>query len=88
MSKNVSLLPPHCCIPEPQIIFHPERVEDRDIHPLKGLYKFGPYSRSQINHVIDPIRLAVIAPCGDMDNVGALIDELSKQHSPKEELIL
>ena len=86
MSENISLLPPHCCIPEPQIIFHPERVEDRDIHPLKGLYKFGPYSRSQINHVIDPIRLAVISPYGEMDNIGALIDELNQQHSPKERI--
>jgi hypothetical protein len=84
MSKKNSLFPPHRCISEPQIIFHPDRIEDRDIHPLKGLYKFGPYSRSQINHVIDPIRLAVIAPFGEMDNVDALIDELNQSHSPEE----
>ena len=84
MSENISRLPSHCCLPEPQIIFHPERAEDRDIHPLKGLYRFGPYSRSQINHVIDPIRLGVIAPTGEMKNIYSLINELNKKHPPTE----
>ena len=34
--------------PEAELVFHPERTSDRDIHPLRGLAKFGPYSRSMM----------------------------------------
>ena len=35
---------PHICLPEPSLSFHPDRPSDREVHPLHGLLRFGPYS--------------------------------------------
>jgi len=53
---------PHVCLREPKLAFHPERMSDRDIHPLKGLLRFGPYSSGLVP---DPIRVATISPAGE-----------------------
>jgi hypothetical protein len=44
------------------LAFHPDRLSDRDIHPLNGLLRFGPYSSG---FVLDPIRVATLAPAGE-----------------------
>ena len=43
-----SEIAPHICLPEPSLIFHPDRISDREIHPLRGLLRFGPYSAGHI----------------------------------------
>ena len=35
---------PHTWLPEPKLAFHPDRSSDWEIHPLRGLLRFGPYS--------------------------------------------
>ena len=57
-----SQLASHICLSEPKLSFHPERQTDRDIHPLLGLLRFGPYSSGLMP---DPIRVATIAPAGE-----------------------
>jgi hypothetical protein len=84
MSKLVSQFPPHRCLSEPEILFHPERDGDRHKHPLEGLLQFGPYSRSLVNAVIDPIRIAVIAPHDGLTPVRDLILEMDQRHKPRE----
>ena len=39
-----SEIAPHIWLPEPKLAFHPERASDRDIHPLRGLLRYGHYS--------------------------------------------
>lgn len=73
-------LPGHQRLPEPDLVFHPERTQDRNAHPLRGLLEFGPYSRSLINPVLDPIRVATLAPHGEGRRLRALIKELSAPH--------
>ena len=34
----------HVWLPEPKLAFHPDRSSDSEIHPLRGLLRFGPYS--------------------------------------------
>jgi hypothetical protein len=80
----IAQLPAHKCIPEPELIFHPERQQDRHIHPLVGLVNYGPYSRSLVNHVLDPIRLGVIAPHGGLQAIDRLLNELEQRHKPRE----
>jgi hypothetical protein len=80
----VSKLPAHQFLPEPELAFHPERREDRDIHPLRGLVRYGPFSRALVNSVIDPIRVATVGPYGKLLDVKRLLDELERQHHPKE----
>lgn len=78
MSSEVA---PHVCLPEPRLTFHPDRVSDRDIHPLRGLVRFGPYSRGWVP---DPIRIATIAPAGDSGRLYGFIRELSARCRPAE----
>ncbi|HVB35564.1 MAG TPA: hypothetical protein VNJ52_14510 [Patescibacteria group bacterium] len=65
----------HICLQEPKLTFHPERVSDRDIHPLLGLIRFGPYSSGLVP---DPIRVATITPAGDSSRLFDFMKELHK----------
>lgn len=72
---------PHICLPEPPLLFHPERPLDRDIHPLRGLLRYGPYSR---NLVPDPIRIATIAPAGGSQSLYSFMKQLNQSYAPTE----
>lgn len=71
-----SELAAHVCLTEPKLSFHPERLSDRDIHPLEGLLRFGPYSSGLLP---DPIRVATISPVGEGPRLFNFMKEL---HSP------
>jgi hypothetical protein len=77
-------LPGHHRIQEPELWFHPDRPQDRDAHPLCGLVRFGPFSRSLINPVLDPIRVATIYPNGFRNRVRNLFREFEQRHYPRE----
>lgn len=64
----------HVCLSEPMLAFHSERVSDRDIHPLLGLIRFGPYSSGLVP---DPIRVATITPAGDGSRLFGFMRELN-----------
>lgn len=83
MSRPFSL-PGHSRLKEPDLLFHPDRQEDRDPHPLRGLVRFGPFSRSLVNPVLDPIRIAAIYPNGFRGRVRALLREFEQRHFPRE----
>lgn len=83
-TSNVSQLPAYDVIAEPELLFHPERAQEKSRHPLQGLVQFGPYSRSLVSGVIDPIRLATIAPAGYAKRLGGLVGELESKASPRE----
>jgi hypothetical protein len=84
MSAGLPLFPVHWHLGEPGLLFHPERPDDTHVHPLLGLVQYGPYSRSLVNCVIDPIRVAVIAPQKDVSKVTHLLSELEQVHQPRE----
>lgn len=67
---------PHVCLAEPKLAFHPDRASDREIHPLRGLIRFGPYSSGLVP---DPIRVATIAP---KNEGGRLFDFMRQLNSP------
>ncbi len=64
---------PHIWLREPRLAFHPDRASDRDVHPLRGLLRFGPYSSGMVP---DPIRVATIAPAGDGQRLYRFMKEL------------
>jgi len=74
-------LAPHLALPEPRLAFHPERSSDVDLHPLRGLLRYGPYSSGQVP---DPIRVATLAPAGCRDQLHAFMRELNSEHKPTE----
>ncbi len=69
-----SQITPHFWVPEPRLAFHPNRATDTELHPLKGLLRFGPYSAGLVP---DPIRIATIAPDGEGRNLYAFMRELN-----------
>jgi hypothetical protein len=77
-------LPSYTPIPEPSLRFHPERQNDIDLHPLRGLRKYGPYSRGMPLSAPDPIRLAFICPDGHFKALKVLFDEFLHRHKPRE----
>lgn len=77
-------LPSYELVPEPELLFHPSRPEDVDIHPLRGLLEFGPYSRKLPLLIPDPIRLAVLCPEDKFSSVRELVDQLEVSHRPRE----
>lgn len=78
MSSEIS---PHLWLPEPTLAFHPDRVSDREIHPLRGLLRFGPYSAGLVP---DPIRVATIAPSGESSRLYGFMKELNSVYEPTE----
>ena len=82
--QHESELPGHQWIPEPSLLFHPERHTDVHVHPLKGLLQYGAYSRSLLNPFMDPIRVASIGPAGWRRRVDGLVEELRSAQEPRE----
>ena len=76
-------LAPHITIPEPKLAFHPDRISDRDIHPLRGLLRFGPYSNGML---LGPIRVATVSPAGESARLYSFMSELNSQARPSERL--
>jgi len=76
-----SEMAPHVRLPEPKLIFHPDRVSDSMVHPLRGLLRFGPYSAG---FVPDPIRVATIAPAGESSELYSFMKNLNVEHQPIE----
>jgi len=72
MSSEIS---PHIILPEAKLAFHAERPEDTEIHPLRGLLKFGPYSKGLVP---GPIRVATIAPFKDGQPLYDFMKELNQ----------
>jgi hypothetical protein len=74
---------PHVGLTEPKLAFHPDRPSDRDIHPLKGLLRFGPYSSGLVP---DPVRVATIAPANEGRRLFDFMKQLNSQARPTERI--
>lgn len=79
-----NLLPSYRSLPEPALLFHPDRPGDTHIHPLAGLRQFGPYSRSHNFKLRDPIHIAVLCPSGTLPKVSQLFSQLRSAQKPLE----
>lgn len=71
----------HVALAEPKLAFHPDRTSDREVHPLRGLVRFGPYSGGVVP---DPIRVATIAPAGESTRLYTFMKELNAAAKPLE----
>lgn len=74
-------LQPHVRIPEAKLLFHPDRPTDTDIHPLRGLARFGPYSSA---FTPSPIRVATLSPAGESRRLFDFLKELNRPAQPQE----
>lgn len=78
MSSEIA---PHVWLPEPVLAFHPDRASDREVHPLRGLLRFGPHSAGLVP---DPIRVATLAPAGESDRLYGFMKSLNSAYKPME----
>lgn len=76
-----SQIAPHLWLPEPQLAFHSDRTSDREVHPLRGLLRFGPHSSGLVP---DPIRVATLAPAGESGRLYGFMRELNSTYEPTE----
>lgn len=79
-----NILPSFHGLPEPSLSFHPDRLGDVDVHPLRGLRQFGPYSRSHNFKLRDPLHVAVLCPVGTLPKITKLFDEIKSPQRPRE----
>jgi argonaute-like protein implicated in RNA metabolism and viral defense len=79
MTRHVSELSGYSVVPEPQLVFASGKF---DRHPLRGLIRHGPYSRTL--GVPSRIRLAQLAPKGRLGKLDNIIRELGKPAMPRE----
>jgi hypothetical protein len=69
---------------EPRLRFGSPDGRDVDIHPMRGLIRFGPYSKDKLSAVSNPIRIGMIAPSGQVDLLVNQMRELEQAHQPRE----
>lgn len=77
-------LPGHIVLPEPQLRFGSNDARDVDIHPMKGLTRFGPYSHGKLSPVANPIRVGMIVPADLEEGLVRQMRELDQAHQPRE----
>ena len=77
-------LPAYQVLPEPELCFNARQPTDREKHPLRGLLEYGPFSSSIIPAVANPIRVAMVSPCGETTVIPTLLRELEGRLTPQE----
>lgn len=83
-TSTPDLLPAFSTVTEPALLFHPDRSTDTDVHPLRGLRQFGPYSRSHNFKLRDPLHVGVLCPSGGLTKVAQLFNEIRTTQRPRE----
>lgn len=69
-------------LPEPDLLFHPDRPTERDINPVRGLARFGPFSSAFF--ISNPIQIATITPFRESQRLFSFIRALDQRYRPKE----
>jgi len=72
-------LSPFQLLDEPMLSFAPGAGPDVDIHPLKGLLRFGPYSTDVLATYTPELRVVLIGPAGGQAQVVSLLRNLHGQ---------
>jgi hypothetical protein len=84
MSTPASLtkLPPFTLLDEPDLSFSPSDATHVDVHPLRGLANFGPYSKGSFGSFTSRIRVATVGPESAFKRRGELMLLLRNLHRP------
>lgn len=77
---QASQLAPLTLLEEPLLSFHPSDRQQVDIHPLRGLAKFGPYSLDSFGGYTTEIRIATVGPESAFKRRGELMASLRQRH--------
>lgn len=81
MVTDTSILPAHCILPEPRLLFQGGQT---NTHPLQGLAQHGPYSAGI--GLPGQVRLAYLAPAEYLSKLDSIVTELQQSAVPREAL--
>ncbi|CAM5394869.1 nuclease PIN [Alcaligenes faecalis] len=79
-----SKLPPFTLLDEPLLAFSPEQPGDVDVHPLRGLSRYGPFSKGSFGAFTANVRVATVGPDSAFKQRGALLAALRNQLQPSD----
>ena len=74
--------PPYSLLDEPLLAFSPGDSRAKDLHPLRGLAKFGPFTKSVFSPFTPALRVATVGPANGWAYRGALMKTLQMSHDP------
>lgn len=75
-------LPPFSLLDEPLLTFATDNNSATDLHPLRGLVRFGPYTSSVFKPYTPELRVATVGPDSGRRQVGDLMKSLRTSHEP------
>ncbi len=81
---STSKLPPFSSLEEPLLAFASDDPKARDTHPLRGLARFGPYTRASFPSFTSTVRIATVGPVSGQPKVRELLHSLLTEHPPQD----
>lgn len=81
---SVTKLPPFSLLDEPYLAFSPSNTTHVDVHPLRGLLNFGPYSKGSLGEYTPRVRIATVGPASAFKHRGQLMLSLRDPHRPSD----
>lgn len=81
MQDSSAILPAHTLLQEPQLLFSQGHT---DLHPLRGLSQYGPYSHDL--GFPSQVRVAYLAPAQSITSLDRVLQELQESANPAEVL--
>lgn len=82
--SSASKLPPFTLLDEPLLSFSPADKAQADVHPLRGLLNFGPYSKGSFGGYTSQVRVATVGPESAFKQRGELMVSLRRAHQPSD----
>lgn len=79
-----SKLPPFTLLEEPLLVFSPANSREVDVHPLRGLVRYGPFSKGSFSHFTAKVRVATVGPDSAFKRRGALMASLRDSYDPSD----
>jgi hypothetical protein len=83
-ARDAAKLPPYSLLSEPLLAFAHDDPQARDTHPLRGLKRFGPYTRAALASYTPQIRVATVGPVTGRGAVRELVGSLRRHHAPSD----
>jgi hypothetical protein len=79
-----SRLPAYSALEEPALVFDAEADSASDVHPLRGLVNYGPFSRLSLARYTPTIRVATVGPASGQRDVQRLVESLRASYKPQD----
>ncbi|TXI86641.1 MAG: nuclease PIN, partial [Cupriavidus sp.] len=80
----LSKLPPFTLLDEPLLAFSPADTNQVDVHPLRGLVRYGPFSKASFGRIASSLRIATVGPASAFKRRGELMTSLRQSFEPSD----